>query len=99
MTDRELKKLAIAEWEFFIDHPWINGKEKLPIEIYNKIKGMINKCVLCEKYRRMNICEGCPIDYCFDNGLYFAWNDFRLSMRERVQKAEWILQAIRRWKV
>ena len=94
MNKREAKELSSEVWRYLRDHPSIDTKSKLPIELFTKIESMYAHCPICHLY--MN-CDACPLNHCLD-GAYGRWENATTS-EERGKAAGTLVKQIEAWEV
>lgn len=84
MNKQNAIALSLAVWTWLAANPG-KPKENLPKPLYDAVKGLVDKCPLCEyqgsigkRSKRDRSCPGCPLDTagenCFqEDSAYQAW--------------------------
>ena len=92
-------------WRYLRDHPEIETKNNLPVELFNEIRNMHCSCPLCEYFTDKNdyrSCSKCPLLSCGFGSNWDFWSDspeHEMGYDQRSQAAGDIVILIEEWEV
>jgi hypothetical protein len=102
MTQKEAKELSLELWTYLAEHPECYARDRVPDELYSKVKMIEGFCPLCAVFDNC-FCTGCPLKIarCKCIGEDSPWSEWvNSSIKEtdrRKQAAERIVQIVSAW--
>jgi hypothetical protein len=105
MTQKEAKELTLEMWRYLADNPDFLTKSSLPLYTYARIRGLRNRCPLCELFvggDEKRPCAFCPLflaeglDCTEEGSAYNRWV-YAETEAERGKAAERIVEIVSAW--
>lgn len=103
-TKKRAKELSLEVWDYLRDHPEIDKKEDLPLDLYDNVIHLFHACPLCEYYYYKTIsliimCKECPLCNCYDGDSIFQLWHAAESSEDRAKYAGLIYDKIAAWDI
>lgn len=111
MTKQEAKDLTLEVWKELALNGELSQKYEISKEVYEKIKGLLFECPLCELFNDKHIygpmnwhlnCSGCPLkeagNQCFNGvNFYSDWEATGIYCSDRETAAQGIVDIVENW--
>jgi len=97
MTKQEAKELSLEVWRYLAEHPEIPRKERLPKEIFNKVRLCQHYCPLCDLFKGWYCSAECPLTCYKRDSYYDIWFYAGYDNDKRKEAAQKIADAIQAW--